>query len=75
MTLVKVASPGLYLLEDAERDRLRSLVEKHGLAEVVRRLGVSRGAVSSAVGGIGVRRGSVEMIVAALSRCEEESNK
>lgn len=58
----------LHFLDDAERSRLRSLVNQSDLARAARALGVSRGVVSSAVAGIGVRKGSLEQLRDALAK-------
>jgi len=71
-------APGLQLLEDAERETLRRLVEDEGLAQVARTLNLSRGVVSAAVAGIGVRRGSIELVrdaLAARARAQAEGGK
>lgn len=56
------------MLEDAEREHLQRLVKAHGLAATARLLDISRGVIASLVGGIGVRRGSVELVREALSK-------
>jgi hypothetical protein len=58
---------GLCVLEDSDRKHLRRLVDKHGLAETTRLLKISRGVVMAAVAGIGVRRGSLELVRDALA--------
>lgn len=59
--------PGLHVLTDKERQQLRKLVDSQGLAAAARTLGLSRGVVASSAGGIGVRRGSLELIREALA--------
>lgn len=56
----------LNLLNDSDRKHLRHLIATHGLTATARMLNVSRGVVSSAVAGITVRRGSIELIRDAL---------
>lgn len=72
--IVKNAS-GLYLLDDESTVRLRKIVSEQGLAAVARALKVSRGVVSAAAGGIGVRRGSLEMLRDALKRLDKANEK
>lgn len=60
--------PGLFLLDDATRGRLHALVTAHGLAGAARVLGLSRGVVSAALAGTGLRKGSVELLSDALKR-------
>jgi hypothetical protein len=55
------------LLDEVDREYLRALVSKEGLNAAARMLGMSRGVVSSAVGGIEVRRGSIEMLREAIA--------
>jgi hypothetical protein len=57
----------LHTLDNEDRKYLRAIVEKHGLEGAARLLNISRGVVSSAVGAIGVRRGSIELIRDALA--------
>jgi hypothetical protein len=56
----------LHTLDADEQKQLKRLVEKHGLAGAARLLDVSRGVVASAAGGLGVRRGSIELLRNAL---------
>lgn len=60
-------SNGLCILEDRDRKHLRRLVDKHGLAGTTRMLKISRGVVVAAVAGLGVRRGSLELVRDALA--------
>lgn len=61
-----------FLLNEEERKVLRRLVQQRGVAGAARMLGVSRGVVASAAGGIGVRRGSLELVREALAARREE---
>ncbi len=53
-------------LSAADRTFLRKLIEKHELAATARLLGISRGVIASAVGGLPMRRGSLSLLRAAL---------
>jgi len=64
---VSVAASGLHLLDADEREHLRKLVDAHGLNTVVNLLEVSRGVISSALAGVGVRRGSLALLRSALA--------
>jgi hypothetical protein len=63
---VNAATPGLHLLDTADREYLVRLVQADGLSATARQLGVGRGIVAAAVGGIQVRRGSIEMLRNAI---------
>lgn len=67
LTFVSPAAPALHLLDDVDREDLRRIVDESGLYGAAKLLNLSRGVVSSAVGGIGVRKGSVELVRAALA--------
>ncbi len=56
-----------YILDEKERLRLRKLVEVRGVSGTARLLGLSRGVVSAAAGGISIRRGSIELVREALA--------
>lgn len=58
-------------LADEDREYLRVLVQKDGLHATAKNLGLSRGVISSAIGGISVRRGSIEMVRDALAQHRE----
>src|SRR5690349_1344550 len=53
-------------LDEKERADLRRLVAERGVAGAARLLGISRGVVASAAGGINLRRGSVALVREAL---------
>ena len=59
---------GLHFLDSSNQTRLQRLVAAQGLNATAKALGISRGVVSAALGGTGVRRGSLELLVQALSR-------
>ena len=62
----QAAQSGLHFLEEEDREHLRKIVEENGLSKAARLLNISRGVISSTCGGIGVRRGSLEMLREAL---------
>jgi hypothetical protein len=69
-TTVTPANPplpnGSVLLAEAETGALRQLVAAEWVSGAARLLGVSRSAVSAALAGTGVRRGTAEMIARRL---------
>ena len=56
------------VLDDAEREQIRGIVARLGLAGAARELGLSRSVISSVAAGIIVRRGSLELVRDALRR-------
>jgi hypothetical protein len=54
-------------LSDEERETLRQLVSIEGLSGAARRLKIDRSVISSAIGGIAVRRGSIALLREALA--------
>lgn len=54
-----------------DRRYLKKLVDEHGLHGVSKLLDISRGVVSSAVAGIPIRRGSIEMLKIVLGKHRE----
>lgn len=65
----------LHRLSDGDREHLRRLVEEHGVAGAARLLGLSRSVVASAAGGLGVRRGSLELVKDALATTTGKGEK
>ena len=61
-----------FVLSAEERDHLRSIVDEAGLATAVKDLGLSRSVISSALAGLDVRRGSLELIRDALARAAKK---
>lgn len=57
-----------YLLDDEEQKVLKSLVEELGVQGAARKLDLTRGVVTAAAGGIGVLRGSLELVRTALAK-------
>lgn len=55
-----------HLLDDADREYLKKLVKENGFHATAKALDVTRGVISAAVAGINVRRGSIEMLRAAI---------
>lgn len=60
-------APAPNLLDEDDREYLKALVSEQGLNAIARALSISRGVVSSALAGIEVRRGSIEMLREALT--------
>ncbi len=54
-----------------DRRFLKKLVDEHGLHGVSKLLDISRGVVSSAVAGIPIRRGSIEMLKIVIGKHRE----
>lgn len=69
----QAANSGLHLLDDSDLEKLRKIIAKHGLAAAARIIDISRGVVSSASAGIGIRRGSIELIREALGKYSESA--
>ena len=67
MNFVSPAATAQTLLDEAERDQLRQIVDKLGLNAAARTLNLSRGVISSAIAGIAVRRGSIELVRESLA--------
>ncbi|MES2179832.1 MAG: hypothetical protein V4550_18370 [Gemmatimonadota bacterium] len=66
--MAQVPIAELNVLTAEERDYLRSIVDEIGLPAATRELGLSRSVVTSALAGLDVRRGSLELIRDALTR-------
>lgn len=60
------------LLEDAEREELKRIVDQMGLNAAAAKLSVSRGVLSSVIAGISVRKGSLEMVRESLVRFRKQ---
>lgn len=56
------------VLDEADRDYLRGLVNKLGVPATMRALEVTRGVLQSAIAGLTVRRGSLLLIRDAIQR-------
>jgi len=67
--------PPPHRLAKSDRDRLCRIVEQLGVSGAARLLGVSRSVVAAAAGGIGVRRGSLELVRGALESQRQSGGK
>ena len=65
------AEPAPLTLTGDDRRYLKKLVDEHGLHGTSKLLDISRGVVSSAVAGIPIRRGSIEMLKIVLGKHRE----
>lgn len=68
-------APVSHLLEDAEREELKSIVERLGLNATATKLSISRGVITSAIAGVSVRKGSLEMLRAQLVKFRKQGGQ
>ncbi len=68
VNFVTTPQPVANALNSEDRNYLRCIVEKEGLNATAIKLAISRGVISSAVAGIPIRRGSIELLREALGK-------